>query len=86
VVTVVRSSGCHYCEDAAAALAEIGARHPLRVEYLDTASAEGADLVAGHRAPMFPLVLVDGQFFSSGRLPRHKLISLLQARSTACVR
>ena len=29
---------------------------------------------------MNPLVLVDGQFFSSGRLPRKKLIKLLERR------
>jgi len=36
--------------------------------------------VAVHRPAMNPLVLVDGAFFSSGRLPRKKLITLLERR------
>jgi len=33
-----------------------------------------------HRAPMYPLVLLDGVLFSSGRLPRRKLARLLATR------
>jgi hypothetical protein len=36
--------------------------------------------MARHRAPMSPLVLLDGTFFSSGRLPRRKLEKLLKSR------
>jgi hypothetical protein len=32
---------------------------------------------------MNPLILVDGDFFSSGRLPRKKLTRLLEARAAA---
>ena len=32
---------------------------------------------------MFPLVLVDGAFFSVGRLPRRKLRKVLTARGAA---
>ncbi len=34
---------------------------------------------------MFPLVLVDGAFFSVGRLPRKKLRKLLVARAVVAV-
>jgi hypothetical protein len=34
---------------------------------------------------MFPLVLVDGAFFSSGRLPRKKLARLLDRRESHAV-
>jgi glutaredoxin len=80
-ITVVYSHGCHYCDEARDALAEIGATHPLRVSYLEAASPEGAQLTAQYRVPMFPLVLVDGKFFSHGRLPRRKLLALLQSES-----
>lgn len=85
-ITVVHSPGCHYCDDARAALAEISAQQPLRVRYLDAASPEGAQLVAQHRVAMFPLVLVDGKFFSYGRLPRRKLLALLQSQAKAGAR
>jgi hypothetical protein len=85
-ITVVHSIGCHYCEDAREALIEIGGRHPLHVQYLDAASPEGVEVVARHRVSMFPLVLVDGKFFSHGRLPRRKLLALLQSRMRASTR
>ena len=81
-ITVVHSDGCHYCEDARVALTEISALHALNVRYFDVASPDGAELVARHRISMFPLVLVDGNFFSQGRLPLHKLLALLQSRIT----
>ncbi len=79
-ITVVHAPACHFCDDARAALAGLGREYPLRVEFLDAASAAGAELVRAHRAPMFPLVVVDGEFFSHGRLPVRKLRALLEAR------
>ncbi len=73
----VSAPGCHFCADATTALTEIAADYPLEVSHLDAASAAGAALVADAGAPMFPLVLVDGQVFSWGRLPRRKLRRLL---------
>jgi len=37
-------------------------------------------LVQKYRASMSPLVLLDGEFFSHGRLPRRKLAKRLQQR------
>lgn len=85
-VTVVSSHGCHLCDEARAALAEIGAQQPLRVRHLDADSPGGAALLAQHRVPMFPLVLVDGRYFSHGRLPRRKLQALLQTKTPAGTR
>ncbi len=79
VITVVHAEGCHFCDDARAVLAGLGREYPLRVELVDAASPAGAELVRAHRAPMFPLVLVDGEFFSYGRLPVRKLRRLLEA-------
>ena len=86
VITVVRAPACHLCEDATAALGELGRKFPVRVQLMEAGEPDGAALVRQHRAPMFPLVLLDGVFFSSGRLPRKKLAkALAAARSPAVV-
>lgn len=79
-VTVVHSPACHFCDDALEALAELGASYAFDVSVVEITDAVGATLVAVHRPAMNPLVLVDGQFFSSGRLPRRKLTALLESR------
>jgi hypothetical protein len=69
-ITVVHTRACHLCVDA-----------------LDTLTALGDDVqLATHRPTMFPLVLVDGSFFSQGRLPRHKVRALLSSRLAASPR
>lgn len=83
VLTVVHASACHYCDDARSGLEELAREHPMRVDYFAASSPEGMRLLAAHRAPMFPLVLLDGEFFSSGRLPRGKLRSRLVQRDRA---
>jgi glutaredoxin len=82
-ITVVESEACHFCEDAQRALSELAARYPLSVETVDVRSETGQRLMQVHRASMSPLVLVDGDFFSHGRLPRRKLVKLLQQRRIA---
>ena len=52
---------------------DLAIRYPLTVESIDVRSAEGLRLMARHRAALSPLVLLDGVFFSHGRLPRRKL-------------
>jgi hypothetical protein len=78
--TVVRTDACHLCEDAQDALAEAAKRWPIRIEVVDADGPPGMDLVGRHRPASFPLILIDGQFFSQGRLPRRKLRALLDAR------
>lgn len=73
-VTVVESPSCHFCADAHEALhrlAEDG--HVFTVTTLDVRDPAGQQLMRQHGAGMSPLVLVDGAFFSQGRLPRRKL-------------
>lgn len=86
MITLVGAPACHFCEDARAALAEFGHDYELDVDEVDAESDVGADLVARHRPAMFPLVLVDGLFFSVGRLPRGKLRRLLDARDSVGAR
>lgn len=83
VITVVQAPACHYCEDAAEVLAELSARFDFLVRTLERDSNEGRGLILRHRPPMAPLVLVDEEFFSSGRLPRRRLEKLLQLRAAA---
>lgn len=82
-VTVVHSPACHFCDDARQALGELAGEFPLTVELLDCTDPAGATLMCEHRTGMYPLVLVDGAFFSAGRLPRKKLRALLTARAAA---
>jgi hypothetical protein len=82
-VTVVTAPACHFCDDAQAALAELARAYPLEVRLVDAGCDAGQELAARHAAGMFPLVLVDGAFFSAGRLPRRKLARLLAGQSSA---
>ena len=82
-VTVVTARACHFCADALEALAELAREYPLAVEETAADSPAGQALLRRHGAGMFPLVLVDGEFFSAGRLPRRKLARLLAASGAA---
>lgn len=84
-VTVVTAPGCHLCDDALDGLAELGTAYALEVSVIDARSPEGGELLRTHRAAMNPLVLVNGDFLSSGRLPRGKLRALLAARTASTV-
>lgn len=79
-ITVVESDACHFCADAQEVLIGLAATFPLAVERVDVRTDPGRDLMALHRAAMSPLVLLDGAFFSSGRLPRRKLVKVLERR------
>lgn len=81
-VTLLTAAGCHFCEDAHThlrALIDDGAQIELSV--IDATSAEGRALLGLHRPALNPLVLVDGAYFSAGRLPRRRLDALLQHRA-----
>ena len=82
-ITVVHAPACHFCADARDALAELGRELPIEVELVAAESDTGQALVATHRPGMFPLVLVDGVYFSTGRLPRRKLRALLARHTVA---
>ncbi|MCB0906245.1 MAG: glutaredoxin [Nocardioidaceae bacterium] len=82
-VTIVESEACHFCVDAHTALEQIALDHPLVIEAVDARSARGTALMQRHRAPMSPLVLLDGEFFSHGRLPRRKLRALLERKAAS---
>jgi glutaredoxin len=83
VLTVVHAPACHFCHDAEEALDALAGEHRFERRVVEIESDEGRRLVAHHRPAMNPLVLVDGEFFSSGRLPRKKLVRLLRSRAAA---
>ncbi len=83
VVTVVHATACHFCDDARAALTELAREYPLRIEPVPADSPHGQTLLRTHAVGMFPLVLLDGAFFSQGRLPRKKLRKALDTRTEA---
>lgn len=82
-ITIVESEACHFCADAHRALSELAAGYRFAVQTVDVRSEAGQQLMRLHRASMSPLVLVDGTFFSHGRLPRRKLARLLEQRQAA---
>jgi glutaredoxin len=82
-ITLVESEACHFCEQAQNSLAELAVRYPLLIDIIDVRSEQGRSLMQSHRASMSPLVLVDGEFFSHGRLPRRKLEHVLSAQQNA---
>jgi hypothetical protein len=84
-ITLVRATACHFCADAQEVLADLQREYPIEVDAVEMDSESGAVLVAAHRPAMFPLVLVDGAFFSAGRLPRRKLRALLATRPAVSV-
>lgn len=73
VVTLVEAPACHLCDQAKSVLAVLAQSYPITVDVLSIGDEPGRALMDSHRAPMSPLVLLDGKYFSSGRLPRRKL-------------
>lgn len=78
-VTVVVTTACHLCEDAVGELTQRVSQGRLELTVVTAESQEGRALLAQHRPTMFPLALLDGQYFSAGRLPRRKLDKVLTA-------
>ncbi len=78
-VTVVVTNACHLCEDAVGELTQRVSQGRLDLTVVTADSQEGRALLAQHRPTMFPLALLDGQYFSAGRLPRRKLDKVLTA-------
>ena len=73
VVTLVDAPACHLCGDAKSTLAVLAQSYSIILDVLPVGSERGRRLMNRHRSPMSPLVLLDGQYFSAGRLPRAKL-------------
>ena len=79
-VTVVVATACHLCEDAVTELIQRSTLGQVDVEVVQADSERGRTLLSEHRPTMFPLVLIDGRYFSVGRLSRRKLDKALSLR------
>lgn len=79
-LVLVVSASCHLCEDAQAAVTDLAPPFDLEVRIVDAASSEGWALLSRYGAGMLPLAILDGEWFSSGRLPRKKLQRELERR------
>lgn len=76
-ILLVSSAACGHCADAELVLKKARAEGLVDLEVVDAESARGTALVARHRPAMFPLTLLEGEFFSAGRLPRGLLSRVL---------
>jgi hypothetical protein len=85
LVTVVEGEACHFCAEAVEVLLGLGNDYPLVVRTVDIRGPEGGALMRRHGAAMTPLVLLDGKFFSHGRLPQRKLRRFLTDRYDAAL-
>jgi hypothetical protein len=77
-VLVVTSPACHLCEDALEVLGELAPEYGLTVRDTPIGSVEGQAVFERFRPPLPPFVIIDGDLFSSGRLPRKKLRKYLE--------
>ncbi|HZX98261.1 MAG TPA: hypothetical protein VFE92_02020 [Dermatophilaceae bacterium] len=67
VDTLVEAPACHLCDDATSALAVLAQSYAMTVQVVPIGEEPGRTLIQHHRAPMSPLVLLDGPYFSSGK-------------------
>ncbi|GAB95814.1 hypothetical protein KILIM_026_00850 [Kineosphaera limosa NBRC 100340] len=78
-VTLVTAPACHLCEDAYTLLTERAEQGLLQLTVVEMQSPQGESLIARHRPPLFPMVLLDDRLLSCGRLSRGKLDRVLES-------
>lgn len=82
-VLLVTAPGCHFCEDARSGLAGLATEFGIDFREVDALSPDGFAVVERFRPTMWPVILADGELFSSGRLPRTKLRRHLERAAAA---
>ncbi len=82
-VVVVISEDCNLCEGARDVLGRVGEVYPLRVREVPLSTAEGRRLALDCGAPFPPVILLDGELFSYGRLSERKLLKAMVSRPAA---
>ncbi len=80
---LVTTHACHYCEDAYADLLARAVRGEITLQTWTATSSTGQRLLSEHRPSLFPLILLDGEFFSAGRLSVRKLERALALHEAA---
>ena len=76
-VTLVTSTGCHFCREADQLLEQLQEVFPLRIERKDLNGAEGAAIARRWRVPFPPVLLLDGKYHGHGRISKRKLTRAL---------
>lgn len=72
-VVLVTKDDCHFCDAAKDVLARLRDEYDLRIREVSLESDEGQALAFASQALFPPVVLVDGEPFSYGRLSERKL-------------
>ena len=81
VVTLLTQTSCTFCEQAKETLARLSEEESFETEEISLETEEGRALGERHGVLFAPGVLVDGDFFSFGRLSERKLRRELQRRN-----
>jgi hypothetical protein len=74
---LVAAPRCHFCDDAAELLEDLGARYLLTIREVALESDEGTAIAARFRVPFPPVLLINGDYFGHGRVSRRKLTKTL---------
>jgi len=77
-VILLTKEDCRFCDEAKQVLASLSGEHDLVVREVGLESAEGKQLAAAAVAPFPPVVFLDGEYFSCGRLSERKLKKALR--------
>jgi glutaredoxin len=77
-VVLLTKEDCHFCEQAKDILARMRDEFDLRLREVALESNEGRDLALRSGAAFPPVVFVDGEPFSYGRLSERKLRKALR--------
>lgn len=78
-VVLLTKEGCHFCEQAKGVLGRLQGEYELDVRELPLESDEGRELAERSGALFPPVLIVDGEPFSYGRLSERKLRKALAA-------
>lgn len=82
-ITLLTTADCHLCDDAKQRLARLAPELGFTVVIRDVHSDEGRRLAARAAMPFPPVILIDEQPFSFGRLSEGRLRRELQRMATA---
>lgn len=77
-VVLLTKQDCHFCEQAKDVLARLRGEYGLSVREVVLDSEEGRSLALESAAPFPPVVFLNGETFSYGRLSERKLRKALQ--------
>ena len=72
-ITILEQEQCHFCREAYALLDQLCTEYPLDIVRESLDSPAGQQLAIRHGILFAPGILIDGEFFSYGRVSERKL-------------